>query len=57
MDLFVTAYYAVICGTLGVVSNFVPGLLTRLALGGAVGVAASVLLPWVQGLFGLGGYQ
>jgi hypothetical protein len=56
MDPISLAYYAAICGVLGVASPWMGSLPVRLIVGALVGIGAAALLPQVQALIGLGAY-
>ena len=45
------AFYACICGVLGVASPRLGSMPVRLAIGAAVGVVAALILPVVRGVF------
>ncbi|WP_425051344.1 hypothetical protein [Psychromarinibacter sp. S121] len=46
------AFYAIICGGLSAASPAMPRLPVRLAVGAAVGIAASFALPVLRGMAG-----
>ena len=54
MDWIALAFYACVCGGLGIAAPFLGGFLPRLAVGAVVGICAAILLPLLRGL--MGGY-
>ena len=52
MDLISIAFYAAICGTLGVAAPNLGKMPNRLAVGAAVGVVAAIVLPLLKGMTG-----
>lgn len=56
MDPISAAYYASVCGLLGLVSPYLGRLVVRLIVGACVGVAAAGALPFVQGLIATAPY-
>jgi hypothetical protein len=54
MDLAVSAYYAAICGVLGLAAPRVENPWLRFLLGVVVGVAAARIAPVFRGLVGAG---
>ena len=52
MDLTAIAFYAVICGTLGVAAPNLGSMPIRLAVGAVVGIVAAILLPVLKGMVG-----
>ena len=53
MDWIALAFYAAVCGTLGIVAPKLGGLPWRLGIGAAVGLVAASLLPVLRTM---GGY-
>ncbi len=49
MDAISLAFYATVCGILGVAAPSLGGGVVRLAIGAVVGVAAAALLPLLRG--------
>ena len=52
MDVTAIAFYAVICGTLGVVAPNLGSVPIRLGIGAAVGIVAATILPVIKGMIG-----
>lgn len=50
MDPIAIAFYAVICAALSLFAPNLGGMAPRIAVGAAVGIAASVALPFVREL-------
>ena len=53
MDPIAIAFYAIICGVLGVLAPNLGGTLPRLAIGAVVGVMAALIFPALRGLLGI----
>jgi hypothetical protein len=51
-DIASIAWYAAICGALAALAPTLRTLVTRIVLGGAVGIAAASLLPAVRAMMG-----
>ncbi len=52
MDPIALVFYAVICGCLSLFAPRFGGMAPRLAVGAAVGIAASLALPLIRGAIG-----
>lgn len=52
MDLTSIAFYAAVCGVLGVAAPNLGGMPIRLAFGAAVGIVAAIILPLLKGMIG-----
>ena len=53
MDPVALAFYALVCGLLGVIAPAFGGFGTRLGLGALVGIIAAVALPYVKTALGV----
>lgn len=53
MDPISIAFYALICGLLGLVAPNIKGAVPRVAIGAAVGVVAALILPALRAVLGL----
>lgn len=56
METTSLAYYAAVCGVLGVISPWLGSFLVRLVLGAIVGLVAAGALPFVQDWLSAAGY-
>jgi hypothetical protein len=52
MDLFNLAFYAIVCGILGVAAPLLGRIPVRLVVGMIVGIAAAGALPTIKAAFG-----
>ena len=52
LDWIALAFYAVVCGALGVVAPRIGGFPWRLGVGALVGIVAASLLPVIKGMMG-----
>jgi len=50
MEPISLAFYAGVCGLLGVVAPRLGGFVSRLLIGGIVGIIAALLLPMIRGM-------